>query len=356
MKVPIAVAAWFMYSPVEGQFFTTRFLHVLLLRLAFLFAQPQDDATPCSSKTKSAALSRKCNVWENGISWPDTNGVKVCFELKDLKTATLTMTCMEGREIHCVRLRTKLMKAILKTKNEFCPHVDVEECIVEVTAGNLKTVAAGSLHAVLECPSHSIKYLSRTIANRDQKDDPDPILTHSDASTGKQVSEVLYFEPYAVLTPDLITQLFAKQNVKKNVPSSFVTEFASRMYPFNDPREKALKPDPSVLSGKCKEVHPDSLGEISRQQLRCKHILEAWLEQQQPAATYKLLQQELNQYSIFCGRNPLNLVRKNHYVLVRLCNQGFFAVKQTQGNVVAEACHYTSVGLLYCEETAGCIV
>ena len=291
---------WLMYSAAEDQFFTTQFLHVLLLRLAFLFAPPQDETMPSSGKIKAPVLSRRCRMWKNGISWPDTNGVKAVFEMKDLKTASLKMICPEGREIHCVRLRTKLIRAILKAKNEFCPHVHVKECIVEVAADNLQ--------AVLEYPSHSIKYLSRTIANRDQKDDPDLMLTHSDGSTGKKISELLYFEPFAVLTTDLITQLFAKENAKKKVPSSFVTELASRMYPFSDALEKALKPDPSILSGKYKQVHPDSLGEISRQQLRCKHVLEAWLEQLGPATTYKTIRQELNKYSIFCGRNPLNLV------------------------------------------------
>ena len=299
---------WFMYSIVEGRFFTTRFLHVLLLRLAFLFAAPQDDAIPNSRKTKTPALSRRCSMWKNGISWPDTNGLKAVFEMKDSKTATLKMKCMEGREIHCVRLRTKLINIIVETKNEICPHVDVEECIMEVEPGNFQRV--------VECPSHSIKYLSNMIANRDSKDDPDLILTHSDGSTGMKVSELLYFEPYAVLTPDLITQLFAKKNAKKQIPSSFVTELASRIYPFSDALEKALKPDPNVFSEKCKDIHPDSLSEMSRQQLRCKHILEAWMEQQQPGVKYQMLQQELNEYSIFCGRNPLNLVCKNHYFII----------------------------------------
>ena len=291
---------WVMYSAAEDEFFTTRFLHVLLLRLAFLFAPPQDETMPSSRKIKAPVLSRRCNMWKNGISWPDTNGVKAVFEVKDLKTATLRMTCMEGREIHCVRLRTKLIGAILKAKNEFCPRVHVEECIVEVAADNLQMI--------LDCPSHGVKYLSSTIADRDPKDDPDLILTHSDGSTGKKISEILYFEPYAVLTVDLITEFFAKDNVKKKVPSSFVIELASCMYPLSNALENALKPNPSVLSRKYKEVHQDSLGEISRQQLRCQYILEAWLEQLGPAATYKTLRQLLNKYSIFCGRNPLNLV------------------------------------------------
>ena len=293
---------WLMYSAAEDQFFTTRFLHVLLLRLAFLFAPPQDETMPTSRKIKALVLSRRCHMWKNGISWQDTNGVNTVFEMKDMKTATLRMTCMEGREIHCVRLRTKLIRAIIKAKNEFCSHIHVEECIVEVRASSLKPV--------LECPSHSIKYLSTTIANRDPKDDPDLILTNSDGSTGKKI---LYFEPYAVLTADLITEFFAKDNVKKKVLSSFVTELASCMYPFSDALENALKPNPSVLSRKYKEVHQDSLGEISRQQLRCQYNLEAWLEQLGSAATYKALRQELNKYSIFCERNPLNLVSSSFY-------------------------------------------
>ena len=93
---------------------------------------------------------------------------------------------------------------------------------------------AGNFQRVMECPSHSMKYLSSMVANRDQKDDPDLILTHSDGSTGKKVSELLYFEPYAVLTSDLIIQLFAKKNAKKQVSSNFITRLANCMYPFND--------------------------------------------------------------------------------------------------------------------------
>ena len=74
----------------------------------------------------------------------------------------------------------------MEAKNEFCPHVNVEECIMEVEAGNFQRV--------MECPSHSIKYLSSMIADRDPKNDPDIILTHSDGSTGKKISKLLYFD------------------------------------------------------------------------------------------------------------------------------------------------------------------
>ena len=299
---------WYMYCTAEHQFFTARFLQVLLLRLAFRFSLSQDDATPSSRKSKAPALSRRCNMWKSGISWSNTNGVKAVFEVNNLKTTTLNMTCKAGGEIQCVRLRTELIKAILKARDDFRPRLHVEECVMEL--GNSHD--SGDLQSLAEF-SHSIKDLSRTIADRNSNDYPDLTLIHSDGSTGRRFSELLYFEPYAVLIPDLIKKLFEKENARKLVSSSFIMELASRMYPFNDSLEEILRPNPSVLSGKCKEVHSDGLGEISKQQLRCKYILEAWLEQQQPAATYKMLQQKLNEHSIFCGRNPLNLVCKNHY-------------------------------------------
>ena len=293
---------WLIHS--KTKFFTTRFLHILLFRLAFHFALPQDDTPHTASEVETPSLKRSCMVWKNGIAWQDTNGVLTFFEVKNLRTVILIMSSLKGGEIHCVRHRTKLMNSVLKARNEICPHVNFEECIIEVAGSNLD--------AVVEHPSHSIKYLSSIIADRQPNDNPDLILPQSDKSIGKRISELLYFEPYAILTPVLIMQLFAKENAKKLVSSSFIKEFACRMYLFNDTIEQVLDPDPTVLSCKLKEDYLDTLGEKSRQQLRCKHVLEAWMEQQDSPATYGKLRQVLNKYSIFCGRNPLDLVCTHH--------------------------------------------
>ena len=68
-------------------------------------------------------------------------------------------------------------------------------------------------------------------------------------------------------------------------------------------------PQPRLLSEKLKmDVYSlDSLDEMSKH-FKCVHILEAWVEQQASPATYRKLRQELDKYSIFCGRNPLDLV------------------------------------------------
>ena len=292
-------SGWLIHS-VEHQFFTTRFLHVLLLRLAFLFSQLQDDAASSSTNTEGPAVKCKCKIWRNGITWLDKSGISSLLEVRSLKTVVLSMTCLEDSRIHCVRLRSQLIQTILKSKHEFCPRVLTEEFIVDVADNIL-------LEVVDEFHSYSINDLSRRISERSAKDNPDLMLMNSDGSQGKQISELLNFEPYALLNQDLITILFSKETAKQYVSDDFISELAQWMYPFHDALVRVLKPSSSELNKKYKDIC-DSLDEVSKQQLMCEHIIKTWVEQQQRSATYRNLRRQLDRYSIFCGRNPLNLV------------------------------------------------
>ena len=103
-------------------------------------------------------------------------------------------------------------------------------------------------------------------------------LINSDGTQGKQISELLYFEPYALLTPDLITRLFSKELQKMSVSDDFISELAKWMYPSCDALLQVLKPSSRLLSKKCEHIHI-SLGENLKQQLMCEHIIETWVEQ-----------------------------------------------------------------------------
>ena len=170
--------------------------------------------------------------------------------------------------------------------------------------------------AVEKCPTqstrYSLKYISDRISTRDAEDHQDLVLVNPDGSPGSRVSELLYFEPYTLLTSDLIKQMFSKETSKCSVSDFFISELAGRLYPYNNIITQILVPQPRLLSEKLKmDIYSlDSLDEMS-QQLRCVHILETWVEQQDSPATYRKLRQVFNRYSIFCGRNPLGLVRIN---------------------------------------------
>ena len=295
-------------SPAEYQFFTVRFLHVLLLRLAFNFALPQDSAVPGNTEVEIPGLKRSCTMCKNGITWSDGNGVSALLEMKDLKTVILVMSSMKGREIHCVRLRTQLIKTILKAKSEFCPRVLVEEFIMDIGSGR-------ELQVVEEClPSsteYSIQYLSGRIAARGAQDPPDMSLVNPDGSKGKHISQLLYFEPYSLLTSKLIAQMFSDENSNHIVPDTMISQLAGSLYPCNNILVQVLLSQPVLLREKLvDEMDPDVLDCLaaSSQLLRCVHILKAWVEQLGPDATCRRLRHELNKFSIFCGRNPLDLV------------------------------------------------
>ena len=298
-------SGWLIRS-VEHQFFTTRFLQVLLLRLAFLFSQLQDDAALSSTKADGPAAKCKCKIWRNGISWLDINGISSLLEVRSLKTVVLSMSCLEDSRIHCVRLRSKLIQTILKSKHEFCPRVLTEELIVDAADNIL-------LEVVDEFHSYRIKDLSSRSSERSADDNPDLTLINSDGSQGKQISELLYFEPYALLTPDLIATLFTKENAKESLSEEFISELAQWLYPFHDALVRVLKPSSSELNKKYKDIC-GSLDEVSKQQLMCEHIIKTWVEQQQRSASHGKLRRQLDRYSIFCGRNPLNLVCAFSYI------------------------------------------
>ena len=208
-------------------------------------------------------------MWKSGITWHDRNGVATYFEVRDLKTVILIMSSMKGSEIHCVRLRTQLIKAILRAKKNFCLRVDVEECIMEVEIERL-------FQAEQKCSSqntkYSLKYLSDRISTRDTSDHQDLLLVNPDGSPGKRISELLCFEPYTLITADLIAQLFLKENSEIILSDAFLSELAGRFYPYNNILVQMLMPHPKLLNEKLKrDVYSlDSLDEMSKQ-LRCVH-------------------------------------------------------------------------------------
>lgn len=60
------------------QIFPSRFLHALLLRMAFNFAVVSEE-----SPTTGCILNRECNLWKSGIHWFNMNGTETYVELKE---------------------------------------------------------------------------------------------------------------------------------------------------------------------------------------------------------------------------------------------------------------------------------
>jgi len=82
---------WCLQCSKGWQYLTPRFLHVLLLRLAFSFAltpdtSQQDEASP--------VLRRRCAIWKNGIQWLDQDGVETVAEVLEQNRVVLLLMSM----------------------------------------------------------------------------------------------------------------------------------------------------------------------------------------------------------------------------------------------------------------------
>ena len=70
-NLPSPKFGWCLGCSDPHQFFSNRFLHVLLLRLAFMFSLSSKDR---SLSPSLRGLERQCEVWQNGISWKSGEG------------------------------------------------------------------------------------------------------------------------------------------------------------------------------------------------------------------------------------------------------------------------------------------
>ena len=287
--------SWCLQCSKEGQYFTPRFLHVLLLRLAFSFALP-----PKSSQKDEASpvLRRRCVVWKNGIQWVNRDGVGTRVEVvEQSQTVLLQMCCPEKTAMACVELRSSLVSMILNCLQEFCPAVDTRESLIDPS--HLCQHQLGSTKEL-------ITYEIADIANAVQEGksfEPDMI-----GRKAVNLETALYFEPYLGLQRKVLDHLFCKYCASDEVSESFLHDLAESFC--QDMKErvplatllKVLKVPPGYIQS-INEQFPEERDNHVRRHFR---VLVAWKDNfNTGGSTYQSLRAALDKYSIFSGRNPL---------------------------------------------------
>ena len=114
---------WCLQCSNPHQFFVPRFLHVLLLHLAYQYALP---------KTANNPHHRRCTIWTNGILWSDSDGVQTLVEIVDnSQCVLLLMSCEQEVGHNMIKLRQKVIKDILSHQNVTCPRLELQEFIID---------------------------------------------------------------------------------------------------------------------------------------------------------------------------------------------------------------------------------
>ena len=179
---------WCLQCSNPHQFFLPRFLHVLLLHLAFLYALP---------KSTENKLHRRCTIWTSGIQWKDTRGVQSLVELVDnSQCVLLLMSCQVGSEQNMLRLCKDLLCEILSLQQQLCPSLKLQEFVIDPS----------QLHYPIQKPStltlYDIELIASCIIQKEQ------FVLDTEGDKQMKMSDLFSFEP---IQPDTLS-VFAGRN------------------------------------------------------------------------------------------------------------------------------------------------
>ena len=279
-------SGWLLRCSRPEHFFTPRFLQVLLLRLAFSFALAPDR---CNFQVDLPVLRRKCSIWKNGIYWVNMDGVASLVEMdRHNRELYIIMRCLNGREVKCAKLRSAIIHNVLRAVKEFCPKIDALEYLIHTAdiqypLPQSRELILFSINSVAEAILQSLP----VVVNDEQK-----LAT---------IEELLYFEPYANVGEVIVSELFDEQNPSYSavVSDGFLYTIADRVHPRQSLFEKMLDLSKSSVEFYQSQAPPGPAHAMG-------HLLVCWKEHSDGSRL--CLRQKLDQFSVFAGRSPLQLV------------------------------------------------
>ena len=267
-----------------GQFFTPRFLQVLLLRLAFnpdLASKVQTPNVP--------AIQRKCQVWKSGIFWGDDSGVEALVDVEENKSVVVMLRCLSGSEVECARVQSSVIDKIQQIIKTFCPKVTVSEYLLHYS----------------DCKEYPHKPFSElALINAEQiaaavmKQKPSLV-----DESGKVIplGEILGFRPDTYFGDGILRQLFGNQNLTPHKPT------LSQLMKMKTTRGEEVKIIMSVAAqwkelGALLDIDTEgrTLKLIEADHQReghaacCREMFMSWLKCKGEDATWKVLIEALN--------------------------------------------------------------
>ena len=242
---------WCLWCPNPQQFLSTRFLHTLLLHLAYTQCLSPDQTGFIATNSKVQALQRVCSTWKNGISWKDENNIEIMVEVTE-HNRCVTILVSNSHLIESYQIRTLLIREVINLKNELC------QCKTEqfvIAPGNVRNVIDKEMRHRTLC---SLKDVARGVLVKGLVR-----YINSTSDERRDVQSVVgEKEPYYCIDPLVTKSLFSDSKKDSPLPSQYIQHV--------------------------KEM--------------CREIMTWYLPSSD--STHLSIRKHLNQFSIFAGRNP----------------------------------------------------
>ena len=209
---------WCLWCPDPNEFLSTRFLHVLLLWIAYIYCLPFRDAPGLINETRPSlqTLARCCTVWANGIYWEDE--VKVVVEVTEHNRCVTVLT--SNREIEkSHHVFSSVIKNILYFKNQLCSCRSNEFIIASTEVANARSIE------VSERTLYYIEDLVRSVLAKGR-------LIKSTNNKRSNVKIVVgNRDPFLCIVPSATQTLFDSNNAELPVQNSYLQHIKESCYP-----------------------------------------------------------------------------------------------------------------------------
>ena len=266
---------WIVRCTKPDQFFSPRFLQVLLLRLAFSFALES------ANEDQSFAFLRRCTLWKNGIFWGTHFGMQVLVEILNNKSVIVMSRFNESDVVKCIKQRSQVIKTVLDCTEQFSPRISLIESLIDSSLALRHPFFLNSNQ--IQC---TVKELAEALISNCES----PSVVLSENGNCVPVKSFISFEPYSEIEAASLAELWNESNANIVITDVFLSRFVEKM-------SQNLGWIVKIFHESAHMPHsPDSL-----QQEIMKWRDKAKLERM----TYKQLRQKLDEHSIFAGRNIL---------------------------------------------------
>ena len=178
---------WCLGCMDPHEFFSSRFLHVLLLLVAYKYPLDSHDFSPM------------CTFWKNGIYWRNYDNIVTVIELLDNNRWVLVgMSCDTNysSQMEHAKLRSSLIALVRCLQQEYCPCLNVCEFLISPCL-----TSQYPFDSLPDSNLFHIHHVAQSILLRK------PVVPSRKNSRGCLPIQSLPFEPYKVLSPSIVCQL-----------------------------------------------------------------------------------------------------------------------------------------------------
>ena len=192
---------WCLWCPDHNQFFSTRFLHLLLFILSYTFCPPhRNRAEKCAVDPQILKLARRCDVWTNGIYWVnDDDKVKVIVEVTEQYRCVTVVTSVNDVE-KCRKVFNDVVQIILTLKSQIHSFECEEYLIAPSDVGNARSLLMDK--RIL----YNIKDVARSVLTKGNvRDDSDTKMVSVEQIVGVH-------DPFLCIAPSVTKALFSAKS------------------------------------------------------------------------------------------------------------------------------------------------